>query len=404
MLNRIIHSLLLRRHFWRYASFDEVAELYASRLLRVFAQRFVATFTSIFLLNEGFSLLYLCLFWAAFYFVKVLFSWPSAKIAAYFGPKHGTLYSNIIAAFSMVFLALVPMYGESALYLWFVLQAFAVTLYDLCYMVDFSKVKHADHSGKEIGFMSIIDKVSMGLSPLVGGLVATFFSPIAAMVLAAAMFLLSAWPLFFTKEPVRLKQKLTFKAYPWRLTRQSLVAEGAIGVDAFVTGTAWTLFLALIVFSGDGNELYAKIGILTSVTLFVSLVASYVFGRMIDKREGRLLLITSGVVNSIVHMFRPTVGSWTGAVANNAVNEVATTGYAMAFTQGMFDTADRSGFRIMYLFLIECAVNLGASIGALLLGLCCLIASGPDGFNVFFPIVGLITLLICFPRFMLYQK
>jgi hypothetical protein len=85
MLQQIVHRLLARRHFWRHASFEEVAELYASRLLRVFAVKFVTTFTSIFLLNEGYSLLYLCGFWAVFFLLKILSSWPSAKIVAYYG-------------------------------------------------------------------------------------------------------------------------------------------------------------------------------------------------------------------------------------------------------------------------------------------------------------------------------
>lgn len=404
MLQRILHRLLARRHFWRYATFGEIAELYASRLLRVFALKFVATFTSIFLLNEGYSLTFLCFFWASFYAFKIGISWPSAKIAAYFGPKHGTLYSNIISALSMIFLALVPQYGLPVLYLWCILQASSSTLYDLCYLVDFSKVKHNDHAGKEIGYMNSIEKIATGLSPVIGGFIATLWSPIAAMALSSIMFLLSAVPLFLTAEPVRTRQRISFEAFPWRLIRQSLIAQAAIGIDVFTTASAWTMFLAIVVFAGDGNSLYAKIGVLASLTLLVSLVTSYVFGKIIDRKEGGTLLVASSIVNSITHFFRPTVQSWIGVVANNTVNEVATTGYAMAFTRGMFDTADQSGFRIAYLFLIEISANAGAMIAALLLGLCCVIASGPSGFTAFFAISGLLTLMIGFPRFKLYKK
>ena len=213
MLQRIIHRILARRHFWRYSTFDEVAELYASRMLRVFALRFVTTFSSIFLLNEGYSLLFLCFFWTVFYGLKVIMSWPAAKIAAYFGPKHGTLYSNIAAAVGVIFLALVPSLGLPALLTWCVIQGFSATLYDLCYLIDFSKIKHTEHAGKEIGFMNIIEKIATGLSPVAGGVIATMWSPIAAMILSAVMFLLSAWPLLLTKEPVHTRQKISLTGF-----------------------------------------------------------------------------------------------------------------------------------------------------------------------------------------------
>jgi MFS family permease len=172
----------------------------------------------------------------------------------------------------------------------------------------------------------------------------------------------------------------------------------------FATGTAWTLFIALVVFANDGNEIYAKIGALASLTLLVSLATSYVFGHTIDRRGGGTLLIASAIVNSIVHLFRSTIQTWVGIVANNAANEVATTGYAMAFTRGMFDTADKSGHRILYLFFIELTVNLGALLACLLFAVCCLLFDGVGGFGPFYAIVALLTLVIGFPRFMLYKK
>jgi MFS family permease len=158
------------------------------------------------------------------------------------------------------------------------------------------------------------------------------------------------------------------------------------------------------VFAGDGQSLYAKIGLLASLTVGVSVVMSYIYGKVIDRRAGGTLLVASTIANALTHLVRPIVQNWGGVLANNVANEVATTGYSMAFTRGLFETADQSGYRIAYLFLIEIAVNIGGMLSTLLLGLCILIASGPNGFNAFFPIVAIFTLLIGFPRFMLYKK
>ncbi len=406
MIQGIIHRLLLRRHFWRYATFSEVAELYASRTMRIFALRMVSVFTSIYLYQEGYSLAFIAFFWAGFYILKIPFSWPSALIAAHFGPKHGTLVSNIVSAVAMLFLPFVAVeqYGLYALIIWCVLQAFSGSLNDLCYMVDFSKVKNILNAGKEIGYMNIFEKVATGLSPVIGGAIAFWFGPELVMVVSAILFMLSAVPLFRTGEPTRIHRRPDFSGFPWRATWRSLVAEGSIGFDVFTTGTAWTLFMAVVVFDGSSDAVYAEVGFVTSVTIFVALLASYAYGRLIDRRRGGDLLRFGVSMNSLTHLFRPFVVTPIGVVMVNIINEAATTGYTMAFTRGMFDTADNSGKRIEYLFLIEMIVNFGAAIGAIGLGSLFMWHDGAFSLKIFFAIAAVVTLIIATPRFALYRR
>ncbi len=405
MIQRFIHRLLLRRHFWRYATFSEVAELYASRTMRLFALRMVAVFTSIYLLQEGYSLLFLALFWAVFFGYKVFFSWPSATLVAWIGPKRSTLVSNILAAISMVFLPFVSEYGLWALGAWCILQASSACLYNISYLVDFSKVKSVQHAGKEIAFMNIFEKVASGVSPVVGGLLAFVAGPETVMVVAAIIFLLAALPLFFTEEPTRLRQKINLRGFPWRLTWRSLVAETAIGIDLFATGNVWTLFMVIIVFAGDGNEIYAKVGLLSSVSLIAALLASYTFGKLIDRRRGKELLQIGAVANSFTHLLRAFISAPLSVVYANIMNEGAVTAYSMAFTRGLFDTADRSGKRIAYLFLIESVLNIGCALAALLLALLVVLLPTDEwSLRTFFVVAAGVTLLIATPRFALYRK
>ncbi len=408
MLQALIHRLLKRRHFWRYATFSEVAELYASRTMRIFALRLVSVFASIYLFQNGYSLAFIAFFWGAFYLMKVPFSWPSARIAAMYGPKHGTLMSNIISAMAMVLLAFLPHpeYGLYALMTWCVLQAFSSTLNDLCYLIDFSKVKDIDHAGKELGYMNIFEKVATGLSPVIGGVLALWFGPAIIMIISALLFLFSAAPLLKTPEPTKIHRRLNFSDFPWRQTWRSFLAEGAVGFDVFATGTAWTLFMTVVVFAGsnDSNRIYAEVGFVTSVTVFVALLASYSYGRLIDHRRGRLLLRVSTFTNSLIHVSRAFVTTPVGVVYTNAANEAATTGFSMAFMRGMFDTADRSGRRIEYLFIIEMVVNFGAAIGAAVLGLLLLVFSEVLSLQVFFILTAGVALLIATPKFALYRR
>lgn len=406
MVKSFIYRFIARRHFWRHATFSEVAQLYASRLMRLFALRIISVFTSIYLYQEGYSLAFIAFFWAGFYVLKVIFATPVAMLIAKRGPKHGTLVSNIISTVAMVLLPFVTdtTTGFYVLVGWCALQAFSGALNDLSYLVDFSKVKSMRHAGKEIGFMNIFEKIATGLSPFIGGLVAFWLGPHAVMIISAALFMLSTVPLLLTAEPIKINMKLNFSKFPWRSTWRSCVSETAIGMDVFTTGNAWSLFLVVVVFAVSSNKVYAEVGFVASAALLVTFVSSYVYGRLIDSSKGGELMRFGVITNSFVHLGRLFVSTPMGVVLLNVINEMSTTGYYMPFIRGMFDLADRSDKRVEYLYIIEMAVNFGAFVAAIILGTLFVYLSPVAALNSFFVVIAVFTLLIATPRFALYRR
>lgn len=404
MIQTVIHRLLLRRHFWRYATFSEVAELYAARLLRMTANSLVSVFVAVFLYKSGYSLTYIATFYSLYFAFKLAISTPTALITARIGPKHGMLVANLLAIPSLVALPLLPHIGEWALVIFTVCQGSSMALYGICHLVDFSKVKHADHAGKEISFMNIMDKIAAGVSPLIGGLIAWLAAPEVTMWLAAGLFMVAALPLLRTAEPVRVGQKLSFRGFPWRETWRSLVANVGIGIDNTTSIVLWPLFLTVVVFAASGSSVYAQIGGLATITLFVGFIASQMYGILIDKRRGGELLRFATIANSFTHAIRPFIYTPVAAALANVINETATTGYVMAFIRGMFDLADRSGHRIAYLLLIEITLNIGSLlISLVLLGFVVFLQPHLALSVTFFVAAGL-TLLIAFANFPLYRR
>ena len=370
MLRRIIYRLLRRRHYWRLVSFSEMAELYTSRLMTIFAANLVNLFAAVYLYKLGYSVAFIVLFYAATFLLKAPTAYFAAKYAAYFGPKHGILLAHIIRIPSLIAFVFVPVYGLAALIVFGVLQQVSIAIYDLCYMVDFSKVKHTLHAGKEIGMMQIVEKVARVVSPVVGGVIASLYSPQVTIVLASIMFLLAAVPLFKTVEPTMTRVKLRIVGFPWRLALPSLIGQSAVGFDLITSGLAWTLFVTVVVLSGLGNAVYATLGGLASLGVLVSMLAAWVFGRIVDKHQGSRLLTAGVVVNAILHMFRPFVTSVAGIMGVNIVNETATSAYVLPFMRHVFDVADSSGFRIAYMMYMEVALNIGAALGCGIVYLC----------------------------------
>lgn len=404
MIQTIIHRLLLRRHFWRYATFSEVAELYASSMLRKLAINISAAFMSVFLFQNGYSILFIAGFWGLYYFLKIFMAFPAAIYASKFGPKHGILISNLLYIPAMILFTLVPEWGFAVLIASAVLQGASATTYNICYYLNFSKIKSVEHAGKEIAYMNIVEKIATGLSPLIGGVLAFIAGPEASMWAAALLFAVAALPLLRTGEPPRSRQKLVFRGFPWRMVWRSLVAETGLGFDVVASGMVWSLLVAVAILGTGGNEVYAQLGALLSIVLLVAIVSSYAYGKLIDGRRGGELMRFSVIGNSLVHLVRPFVNNVGVTLGVNIANEVVTTGYGLAFTRGMFDTADISGHRITYLACIEIMANLGAALAGGALVLCVLAFGDIQGMRSFFFVAAIAVFIIATPKFQLYRK
>lgn len=404
-MHSLAQRLLRRTHFWRKVGFIELSELYASRVLRTLAMGMIGGFAAIFIYQSGYSLLFVATFFTLYFAARTIAAIPSAFFVARFGPKHGTLVSNLLFIPAMVALTTVPVYGLWSLGIFLVLNSFSRTLYEVCHLVNFSKVKHIEHAGKEIGIMQIVDRMTTALSPLIGGLIAFVFGPQVMIIIAAIVLALAAGPLFYTSEPVKTNQKITFRGFNWRKIWRSIIAAFAWGVDLNISGYMWYLFVFIVVLSGGGNEAYAQIGALGSVTLFSGLISAYVFGRIVDKKRGGELLKYSVFGTAALHLVRPFVQTPGTVVAMNISNEVTTTGYTMPFLKGLFDTADSlPGYRIIYVTVVVIGQSLGDTVGAGVLALGVFFLGDTEGFKLAYVALAPLTLLIAFHGFAVYKK
>lgn len=404
MMKNIFSILIRRRHYWRHASYSEIAELYVSRSLRIIGINIAAGFTSIYLYQLGYSLITISLLWAFYFVLKIIALRLAASYAAYFGPKHGILVSNMLYVPAMLAISFVEDFGIGAILVWVVSLALSTALYGLSYNIDFSKIKSLEHAGKEIGFMNIFEKLAVGLSPIVGGLVALLFGPRTVMLVGALVFLISAVPLFKTGEQVGLRQKLNFTGFPWRATIRSLLSGVGVGFDYVATTFAWILFIAIVIFTGFGNEIYLLIGALASITVLVAVFTSYIYGRLIDKSRGGELLKYSVVLNSLIHVSRIFVANPAAVVSTNVVNEISTSGVKMPYLRGIFDTADISGSRTIYLSLVDMFSAVGASIAYIFLAICVAFMGDADGLRAFFGIAAIGSLIMGTAKFRLFRK
>lgn len=372
-----------------------MAELYASRLLRLMAVNMVSGIASIYLYQLGYPVWFILGFFSIYFVCKAAMAFPAAYVIARVGPKHANLISNILYIQGLVVLTQIGHGGVPVLLLFGLLQAAAVSLYIIAYHVNFSKVKHLDHAGKELGFMYSVEKIGAGLSPVVGGVIAYIVSPEATMWAACGVFLLSSLPLFFSPEPTITRQHIMFRGYNWRRTWRNLVSSAGLGIDQVASLGMWVLFVAIVVLGTTDDVVYAQIGGLTTIAFVSSLVFAGLYGRLIDHRRGGELLGTAVSINAVVYALRPFITSTTGVIGINIANEAVTSGYTMPYLKGQFDMADSlPGYRIVYMAMMDWALSIGAAVFSLIAAVLAYTLGEVLGMQVAYVVAAVMALLI----------
>ena len=95
MLKKTLRPILKIRRYWRYVSFDEIAVLYLSRNMRLFAIKLTSAFNLIYLYKLGYPIWVILIYLFAFFSGKFVGSIIALLYISKNGPKHGMLLGNI---------------------------------------------------------------------------------------------------------------------------------------------------------------------------------------------------------------------------------------------------------------------------------------------------------------------
>lgn len=356
MIQKVINRLLARRHFWRTVGFDELSEIYASQLLRSLAASLIGIFVPVYLYKSGYSIADISIMFLVWFLSRFILAYISAKIIGLLGPKHGIAISVVLQILYLMLVLSVQTFNWP-LWILGVAGSFAYGLYVMAFNVDFSKIKHTEHGGKELGYLQIFERIGAVAGPLVGGLIAGFFDPRYTMLLAIVVLFLSLIPIFMSAEPTRQHQPIILKGFPLSRHKQDFYVSIAFQLENVISLNIWPLFLGAFILV---NNTYAALGVLASVSTAVAIVAVYSIGHLIDDQKGRFLLNTGAIANGILHLFRPFVTTIGQAFGINLVNEPVTAMIRMPFLKGMFDDSDSvPGYRITYFLIFEWYVSVG---------------------------------------------
>ena len=382
-----------------------MGQLHIARLVRTIAINLGAGLIAVYMYKIGYSLVFISLFWVAYFMLKVVIMLPLAQLIASIGPRKSIIISNFLYVPSMIAFMFVEQYAMPMLVITVIFQTSSAALYDMGYLVGLSRLsRDSSRGGRAVAMMKIAETVAKGLSPLIGGILAMLFDPRASLVVSLLFFVLASIPLIKMVDSMKTGFRLAPRGFNWKQATQSLLVQIPIGFDYYASTTAWSLFLVVLIFASGGNEVYAKLGALTSLILVVSLVSAYAYGKLIDKKAGGQLLVWTAIGSVVSNLFRVFVRTPIAAIGTNAAHEMMATGYSMAYTRGMMDTANQTGYRVFYVAMTQLTVNLGAGLAALVLAVIIALLGDSIGFSVFYAITSVVVIGIAFVRFSVYKK
>jgi MFS family permease len=350
MVQKIIYNLLGRRHYWRTVSFDELSEIYASQFLRSLAVSLIGIFVPIYLYGIGYSLQDIAVLFFLWFLFRIPLAYINAKVIGIFGPKHGIALSVVL---HIVYLTFVLSADNLYWPIWIIALAGSAAngLYLMAFNVDFSKIKHTEHGGKELGYLQIFERIGAVIGPLAGGLIAGFFDPKYTIILSIVVLFGSLIPIFLSAEPVKINQQISLRGFPFKRHKRDFLVGMAFQLENVISVVIWPLFLGIFVLV---NRTYESLGILASVSTASAIIAVYIIGKLIDDDKGRKILNIGAIGNAVLHIFRIFVTMPLQALGINILNEPLTAMYRMSFLKGMFDASDSvPGYRIVYYMVFE---------------------------------------------------
>lgn len=378
-------NLKQRPHYFSYHLNREVSEIYWHSFLHGLALSLVLIFEPIYLYSLGFGLVKIMQFYAEVYILYIIFVSFGAKFASRFGYKHSIFVSNIF--YVIYWVVLFSVKSHPALFwlapLFFALQK---SWFWPAYDADVALNAVKKQRGREVGALFSLIQVSFILGPLLGGLISAQFGFLALFISAAALMILSTYPLFTSRE---IYSSHSFQlARLWQIFKKYRVNFfGYWGyAEDLMLMSLWPIYMFIVIPD------YFKLGAISTIATLVGTVLMLYIGRLADRREKRKILSWASVVYAVTWVFRFLVRDLGSVVAFDALTKANKDAVDVPLVSLTFENAAQgdSDHAIAYSVFYEMSLSVGKILTALA---AILILANTGNIFLVFALVGVMTML-----------
>ncbi|MCA9329398.1 MFS transporter [Candidatus Saccharibacteria bacterium] len=350
MIKRILHKNLYHQHSWRELAFDELNQIYAAMLVRGLSISMVGLFVPVFMTRLGYNITQVLIVIVSYFTVRIFFDVIASYLVAWFGPKHTMIFGQILFAISSAqFLTLNRIVWPLWLlgFVWGASQSCFYVPFD----VNFSKIRHSKHGGKELGYVEIMGKIGAIFGPLLGGVISIVFGSRYIFAVSTVLLVGGLLPMLKTPEPTNVKVRPNYKNFDASKIVPHLPSFIGMGLEMTLTSMLWPLYMSIFVLP-DSN-VFIKIGILSSVSAVITIIIAKKIGHLVDEGYGGTMLKIGAYINAVLYIGRAFIGSYLLAFTANLTSEVATLTHRLPFMKAYYDHVDASkSERIVFVSVI----------------------------------------------------
>lgn len=289
-----MHNIHLKIHYFLK---KEINELYVTHALRSFAMSTISVFLPIFLLQRGYSLNEVMLYFFLHVFLGTVFFYMSMKLSCKKGIKHSIAASiPILAVFFICLHQIIPLTSVigriNTLILIDVLITLSMAMYYAGFHIDFAKFSEKKKSTKQISIIQALALIFSILGPLFGAVMISFYSFEILFIIIIGILVASGIPLMFSgefHEPLKFKMKNIFSKKVLK-TDWVFFAEG---MRDYAARIFWPLLLYFLMMN-----LSEIGGIYTISNALLAIFTLYMGKKMTSKNRNHLMNI-----GAIIHSF-----------------------------------------------------------------------------------------------------
>lgn len=359
--------------------------------MRSLSMSLIGIFVPIYLYELGYPLSNIFLFMATLFLARILADFVSGVVVGRFGARRIMVASYLGYIATFLLLLNLPAYS---LPLWIIAVVWGVanSLFFIAYHVDFSKIMHRGRGGKELGSMTILERLGCVFGPVVGGVVATVFGAEYTIMAAAIVLAIGSMPLILTPETAGTRQRVQLRGLRIGKFKRDFFSFFAFNSSNSVSVGIWPLFLAVAVFI-DGT--YAAVGLVTTIGVASAIVSARLIGSAVDRHQGAGLLKVASAGSALINLVRPFVVGMGGAVAVNVIDQSVTSGVKLPYTKGMYARADSiADHRIAYIVVMEAIGDAGKALSWLMLFMIAVVVPEIMAMKIMFIVAALFAALV----------
>ena len=320
---------------------SELNELFVTNSIRSFALSMISVFLPIFFLKTGYTIIHILLFYIIGVSAGTFFTYFALKFAARTGAKHSIIMSypllilffaclfnieNFSVNFTILGLSLLFSAGEAFYYMGF--------------HIDFARSSKKSDESRDISIFNALSVVLTIIGPLIGAVIATFFSFKILFLIVIIILAFSFIPLLFSGD-IREKINIEFKGI--LDDERSFIIFFSEGLSDIGRRIFWPTLIFLI-----GINITEIGGIFTIANLVLALVTLYVGHHSIGNMKSHFLKFGS-ILHSISLVIRGFLKSLAPIAAATTFGALSLTMMDVPFKRRFYSNSKRRGVYMIYL-------------------------------------------------------